>query len=103
MFNLLNCANSSPFGLDPYPRGKRAVEMEHTHPTEIPIRAFDASHLLQLSTKRYFQINGKQPVSPRMTTITSRARTNLQEVVLSPGLSSGGEAFSANSLLDNAE
>ena len=38
-----------------------SVEMEHAHPIEISIRGFDASHLLQYSTNRFFRLNGKQP------------------------------------------
>ena len=37
------------------------MEMEHAHPTEISIRGFDESHLLPLSTNRFYRLNGKQP------------------------------------------
>ena len=37
------------------------MEMGHAHPMEISIRGFDASHLLPLSTNRFFRLNGKQP------------------------------------------
>ena len=33
------------------------MEMEHAHPMEISIRGFDASHLLPLSTNRFFRLN----------------------------------------------
>ena len=39
------------------------MEIEHAHPIEISIRGFDASHLLPLSTNRFFRLNGKQPQS----------------------------------------
>ena len=36
--------------------------MEHAHPMEFSIWGFDTSHdLLQLSTNRFFRLNGKQP------------------------------------------
>ena len=39
------------------------VEIEYAHPMEISIRGFDASHLLQYSTNRFFRLNGKQAPS----------------------------------------
>ena len=41
-----------------------SVEMEHANPMEISIRGFDASHVLQLLTIRFFRLNSKQPLSP---------------------------------------
>ena len=46
------------------------MEMGHAHPMEISIRGFDASHLLQLSTNRFFRLNGKQPWPILSSTIT---------------------------------
>ena len=43
------------------------MEMEHAHPMEISIRHFDVSHLLPLSTNRFFPLNGKQPVKQNKT------------------------------------
>ena len=34
------------------------MEMERAHPREIAIQGFDASHKLQLSTSRFFRLNG---------------------------------------------
>ena len=38
--------------------------MERAHPTENFHLGFDACHSLQLSTDRFFRVNGKQPLFP---------------------------------------
>ena len=56
-----------------------SVEMEHAHPMEIHIRGFDASHLLQYSTNRFFRLNGEQPNAETCLAIcfsTKQARSN---------------------------
>ena len=40
---------------------KKVEEMERVHPRENFHLGFDAYHLLQLSTSRFFCLNGKQP------------------------------------------
>ena len=56
---MLFATSSRPFGL--FVPVEMAAEMEHAHPMEISIQGFDATHLLQLSTNRFFCLNGKQP------------------------------------------
>ena len=41
----------------------KVVEMEQAHPTENFHLGFHEYHLLQLLTNRFFQVNGKQPLS----------------------------------------
>ena len=40
---------------------EKVVEMERAHPCENFHLEFDGSHLVQLSTDRFFFVNGKQP------------------------------------------
>ena len=47
------------------------------HPMEISIRGFDASHLLPLSTNRFFRLDGKQPVSFSYFSISSSFHVSL--------------------------
>ena len=54
--------SSRPFGL--YSSRWRCPWKWNTHiPWKIPIRGFDASHLLPPSTNRFFRLNGKQPLT----------------------------------------
>ena len=43
---------------------EKVVEMERAHPTENFHLGFDAYHSLQLSTDRFFRVNGKQRTFP---------------------------------------
>ena len=48
---------------------EKVVEMERAHPRGNFHLGFDASHLQQLSTNRFFRVNGKQPKQSRLARI----------------------------------
>ena len=56
-------------------RGRMRGNGTRTNPTEICIRGFHASYLLQLSTNRFFRRNGKQPWSPTLLLFVSLRNT----------------------------
>ena len=60
-FHLLAPGLLAWIAFDPIFREK-VVEMKRAHPCENFHLAFDAFHLLQLSTKRFFRVNGEQPL-----------------------------------------
>ena len=63
-FHLLFFTNSEPFGLDRLLiAGKKSWKWERAHPTGNFHLGFDAYHSPQLSTDRFFQVNGKQATS----------------------------------------
>ena len=90
-----NSTSSTPFGLDRLwcylPR--KSLEMERGHPRRNFHSGFDTCCLLQLSTNRFFRVNGKQPGVNFRFSLVIPFRRSISQLQLGPSSQSNSQAF----------